>query len=198
MLLVLGTGNRKKAAELVALLGPLGFELKTLADFSEAIEVVEDGDSFAANAAKKASQQARHLGQWVLGEDSGLAVDALDGAPGIFSARYSGPDADDEKNNRHLLAELGDLAIEQRTAHYICHATVCDPSGEVRAEAEARCNGRIRFEAAGAAGFGYDPLFEIVEYHRTVAELGDAVKACFSHRARAIGQLIPQLIRLKP
>ncbi|MCH8048166.1 MAG: RdgB/HAM1 family non-canonical purine NTP pyrophosphatase [Planctomycetes bacterium] len=198
MLLVLGTGNRKKAAELVALLGPLGFELKTLADFSEAIEVVEDGDSFAANAARKASQQARHLGQWVLGEDSGLAVDALDGAPGIFSARYSGPDADDEKNNRHLLAELGDLAIEQRTAHYICHATVCDPSGEVRAEAEARCNGRIRFEAAGAAGFGYDPLFEIVEYHRTVAELGDAVKACFSHRARAIGQLIPQLIRLKP
>ena len=198
MLLVLGTGNRKKAAELVALLALLGFELKTLADFPEAIEVVEDGDSFAANAMKKASQQARHLGQWVLGEDSGLAVDALDGAPGIFSARYSGPDATDELNNRHLLDQLGDLPLERRTAHYVCHATVCDPSGKVRAEAEACCNGRIRFEAAGSAGFGYDPLFEIVEYHRTVAELGDAVKACFSHRARAIGQLIPQLIRLKP
>ena len=196
-LLVLGTGNRKKAAELIALLAPLGFELKTLADFADPIDVVEDGDSFAANAAKKASQQSRHLGQWVLGEDSGLAVDALNGAPGIFSARYSGPDADDEQNNRHLLAQLGELPLERRTAHYVCHATVCDPSGEVRADALARCNGRIRFEAAGSAGFGYDPLFEIVEYHRTIGELGDAVKACFSHRARAIGQLIPQLVRLR-
>src|SRR4029077_7154558 len=101
--LVIGTHNRKKGLELVELLAPWGFQIVTLADVPGAIEVVEDGDSFAANAALKAVQQAKHLGRWVLAEDSGLAVDALGGAPGVYSARFSGPDATDEKNNRHLL-----------------------------------------------------------------------------------------------
>jgi XTP/dITP diphosphohydrolase len=194
--LVLGTHNQKKADELAGLLGPLGIQLITLADVPTALDVVEDGHTFAENAAKKACQQALHLKSWVLGEDSGLAVDALNGAPGVYSARFSGSDATDERNNDHLLQELGDTPLAKRTAHYVCHATLADPLGEVRAESEARCYGRIRFERAGSSGFGYDPLFEIPEYHRTFGELGPRVKACLSHRARAIHALVPQLTRL--
>jgi XTP/dITP diphosphohydrolase len=136
------------------------------------------------------------LGHWVLGEDSGLAVDALGGAPGIFSARFSGPEATDQSNNRHLLEQLGKTPLEKRAAHYVCHLTVASPDGKILAEAEARCHGRIRFEPAGSGGFGYDPLFEIVEYHRTFAELGANVKAVLSHRARAVALLLPKLKNL--
>jgi XTP/dITP diphosphohydrolase len=195
-LLVLGTGNRKKGLELVELLAPLGLRLETLADHPPALVVDENGDSFAANARLKATGQARHLGRWVLGEDSGLAVDALGGAPGIHSARYSGPQASDEANNRHLLAQLGDTPLERRTAHYVCHITISDPAGNVRAESEATCQGRIRREPAGSGGFGYDPLFEIVEYHRTFGELGPAVKSILSHRARAVAQILAPLMQL--
>jgi XTP/dITP diphosphohydrolase len=195
-LLVLGTRNRKKGVELVDLLRPLGIEVRTLADYPSAIEVVEDADTFAGNAAKKATEQARHLGQWVLGEDSGLAVDALKGAPGVYSARYSGPGATDETNNRRLLAELEGTPLERRTAHYICHAALADPQGSIRATAEDRCQGRILFEPRGTGGFGYDPLFEVPEYHRTFGELGPAVKAALSHRARALRKLVPQIVGL--
>ena len=195
-LLVLGTRNRKKGTELAQLLAPHGFELQTLANFPEAIEIVEDGHSFGANACRKATQQARHLVRWVLGEDSGLTVDALDGAPGIFSARYSGQNATDESNNRHLLDQLGDLSIERRTACYVCHISLANPSGRIQAECEATCRGRIRHGPVGMAGFGYDPLFEIVEFHRTLAQLGDSVKAVLSHRARAMRLLLPQLLKL--
>lgn len=196
-LVVLGTHNAKKRRELAVLLEPLGFQLRTLGDYPQAIEVVEDGDSFAANARLKATQQALHLGEWVLGEDSGLMVDALGGAPGIFSARYAGPDATDDANNRTLLAQLGETTPERRTAHYVCHMMLADPQGQVRAESEACCSGRIRLSAAGSAGFGYDPLFELVEYHRTFGELGAAVKGVLSHRARASRRLVPQLIALR-
>ncbi|MBI3839016.1 MAG: RdgB/HAM1 family non-canonical purine NTP pyrophosphatase, partial [Planctomycetia bacterium] len=181
-LLVLGTSNRKKAQELRELLRPLALQIKTLADYPHAINVEETGDSFAANAALKAVGQARHLNAWVLGEDSGLVVDALGGAPGIYSARYAGPLATDQQNNEHLLAQLGDMPLPRRTAHYVCQLALSDPRGTVRAESGGRCDGRIRFEAAGTAGFGYDPLFEIVEYHRTFAELGETVKSALSHR----------------
>lgn len=191
--LVLGTRNEKKRQELALLLEPLGIELKTLTDYPTAIEVVEDGDSFAANARLKATVQAKNLGQWVLGEDSGLVVDALGGEPGIYSARFAGPDASDEDNNRELLRRLQAVPAEKRTAHYVCHMALADPQGEVRAESEAYCRGRIRFEAAGSGGFGYDPLFEIPEYHRTFAELGSAVKSALSHRARAMRAFVPQL-----
>ncbi len=194
--LVLGTHNRKKGAEIAALLSPHGFALQTLADFPEAVEVVEDGQTFADNARLKAVQQAKHLARWVLAEDSGLAVDALGGAPGVFSARFSGSDATDESNNRLLIEKLGDLPPAKRSAHYVCHATLADPRGNVRAECAGRCNGRIRFEPAGSSGFGYDPLFEIVEYHRTFAQLGDAVKGMLSHRGRAIRSMVPLLLEL--
>jgi len=191
--LVLGTRNRKKLGELVELLAPLGIELKTLADFPDAIEVAETGDSFAANAALKAGVQAKNLGQWVLGEDSGLAVDALGGAPGIYSARFSGEDATDEKNNDLLLEKLRDVPLERRTAHYVCSAALADPTGAVRAASEGVCRGRILFERSGSGGFGYDPLFEIVECHQTFGQLAPAVKSVLSHRARAMRALVPQL-----
>ena len=190
-LLVVGTANRKKGLELTELVAPLGLELRTLADYPTAIAVVESGDTFAANAALKASEQARHLGHWVLADDSGLAVDALGGRPGVFSARYAGEAATDEENNRRLLADLADVPLERRTAHYVCHATLAEPTGAIRAEAEDYCHGRILFADEGSGGFGYDPLFEIVDYHRTFGQLSPAVKACLSHRARAMRKLLP-------
>jgi XTP/dITP diphosphohydrolase len=190
-LLVIGTANRKKGLELAELVAPLGIEVRTLADFPPGPEVAETGATFAANAAIKATEQARRLGEWVLADDSGLCVDALGGRPGVHSARYAGPRATDDDNNRRLLEELADIPLERRTAHYVCHATLADPSGTIRAEAEDYCYGRILPEASGSGGFGYDPLFEIVEYHRTFGELSPAVKACLSHRARALRKLLP-------
>jgi XTP/dITP diphosphohydrolase len=193
---VIGTHNRKKGAELAELLAPHGFRVVTLDDIPDAIDVVENGDSFAANAALKATQQARHLGRWVLADDSGLEVDALGGAPGVFSARFAGPNATDEANNAELLKRLGDTPPQKRTARYVCHVTVADPSGTVQAESHDVCHGRIRFEPAGANGFGYDPLFEVVEYHRTFGELGTHVKQAISHRSRALRAVLPKLIEL--
>lgn len=194
--IVLGTRNAKKREELEKLLAPLGFDVRTLADFHQAVEVEEDAKTFAANAQKKAVEQARALNAWVLGEDSGLVVDALEGRPGVFSARFAGPNASDSENNARLLELLVHAPPALRTAHYVCHASLADPSGEVRADVEAICRGIIRHEPAGMAGFGYDPVFEIVEYHRTFGELGTRVKSVISHRARAMRQLTRQIERL--
>ena len=210
--LVIGTRNRKKGAELADLLAPHGFRVATLDDVSDAIDVVEDGDSFAANAALKATQQARHLGRWVLADDSGLEVEALGGAPGIYSARFAStvaglyeaglpgsqtPATDtDDKNNAELLQRLGDTPLEKRAARYVCHVTVSDPSGMIRAESHDVCHGRICFEPAGTNGFGYDPLFEVVEYHRTFGELGPHVKRAISHRSRALRAIVPKLVEI--
>jgi XTP/dITP diphosphohydrolase len=195
-LLILGSRNRKKLIELEELLLPLGFTLKTLADFPDSIEIEETGRTFAENARLKAVQQARHLKHWVLGEDSGLSVDALGGAPGVYSARFSHPGATDERNNALLLEKLRTVPLEKRWAHYTCYATLSDPEGNVRAETEGTCRGRILNTAAGAGGFGYDPLFEIAEYHRTFGELNPGVKRVLSHRSRAIRQLLPQILAL--
>jgi len=194
--LVLGTANRKKGQELAELFGPAGLEIHTLADFPQAIRVEESGDTLAANARLKATLQARHLGRWVLADDSGLMVDALGGAPGVLSARYAGPGATDDSNNRRLLQELERVAPEKRTARFVCRMALADPAGAVRAESEGACRGRILFEPRGARGFGYDPLFEIAEYHRSFGQLSAAVKACLSHRARAARLLLPTLIAL--
>jgi XTP/dITP diphosphohydrolase len=195
--LVVGTRNRKKGAELQELLVPLGLAVATLDDFPNAIDVVEDGDSFAANAVLKATQQARNLERWVLADDSGLEVDALGGTPGIFSARFAGENSSDDQNNALLLERLVDTPLEQRTARYVCHVAVADPQGMVQAESHDVCHGRIRFEPAGINGFGYDPLFEVVEYHRTFGELGPAVKRAISHRSRALRAILPKLAALE-
>lgn len=195
-ILVLGTRNRKKLGELLQLLGPHGFELHTLDTYPQASEVEETGTTFGENAALKATQLARQLGQWVLGEDSGLSVDALGGAPGVYSARFAGPGATDPTNNRLLLEKLADVPLDRRTGYYTCHMALSNPAGEVVLRSEERCRGRIRLEASGSGGFGYDPLFEIVEYHRTFGELSPEVKAVLSHRSRAVQHFVVGLLRL--
>lgn len=195
-MIVLGTTNRKKGEELARLLAPAGVELRTLADVAGGIDVIEDGKTFAENAAKKARAQARHLGCWVLGEDSGLAVDALGGEPGVYSARFAGPGATDASNNELLLKRLAGVAPEARGAGYVCQMVLADAAGTVRAESRGTCRGRILPEPRGTAGFGYDPLFELPEYHRSFGQLGPLAKAVLSHRARAARRLLPKLIAL--
>jgi XTP/dITP diphosphohydrolase len=194
--LVVGTRNRKKREELLEILGGEGIELRDLTQYPDAPEVEEDGDTFEANARKKAVTLARHLHQWVLGEDSGLVVPALSGRPGVYSARYAGKQGDDAANNARLLAELDPLPDDSRAAHYVCTAALADPAGEVRAVVEGRCHGVIVREARGTGGFGYDPLFLIPEYHQTFGELSARVKHALSHRGRAMAQLRPILHRL--
>ena len=195
-MLVLGTHNRSKAAELLQVFSRLPLQLRSLAELSDAIKVYEHGNSFAENAVLKATLQAKHLRQWVLGEDSGLVVDALGGEPGILSARYSGPQASDAANNRLLLERLEGVPLEKRSAAYVCHMAVADPQGTIRAESQGTCKGRIVFQPRGSNGFGYDPLFEVLEYHRTFGELSSLVKSHISHRAKAGYRLVPQLLRL--
>lgn len=194
--LLIGTTNLAKGRELTELLRPYGFQISTLQDFDNVIDVIEDGDTFAANAQKKAREFAQQFNCWVLTDDSGLQVHALNGAPGIYSARFAGEDAEDEQNNNKLISELAEVAWEKRTANYYCHVAVADPTGEIRAESSGACHGRIRLERAGSNGFGYDPLFEVREYHRTFGQLGARVKAALSHRARAMRAIVPQLVSL--
>ena len=191
--LVLGTRNAKKRQEIAEILGDLPLELRDLTAYPDAPEVVEDGATFEENARKKARELARALGQWVLGEDSGLVVPVLRGRPGVLSARYAGKQGDDAANNVKLLAELAPLPDDQRAAFYVCTAALADPQGDVQAVTEGRCHGVIVRERRGTAGFGYDPLFLIPEYHRTFGELSPAVKDALSHRARALERLRPFL-----
>jgi len=178
--IVLGTRNAGKLRELEPLLAPLGFRCRSLDGLAGAVEVEETGSTFSENAALKASQQAVALSRHVLAEDSGLVVDALDGAPGVYSARYSGPGATDERNNDLLLERLAaaDLA-RGRGAAYECHMAVAAPNGEILVTASGRCRGVIASSRRGSGGFGYDPLF-----------IGPSVKAVISHRARALRQLV--------
>ncbi len=194
--LVIGTTNLAKGRELAELLQPYGFQVQTLQNFAHALDVAEEGETFAANAQAKAREQAQHLGFWVLADDSGLEVDALSGKPGIYSARFAGEDASDADNNARLLDDLKDVTRERRTARYYCHVAVADPLGAIRAESSGICRGRIRAERRGTNGFGYDPLFEVVEYHRTFGELGPSVKTVLSHRGRAMRAIIPLLEKL--
>ena len=194
--IVLGSRNQKKIGEIAELFAPYGIDLIGVSDFSHVPEVVEDGDSFAANAAKKATEVARTLRRWVIAEDSGLCVDALGGAPGIYSARYAGEQGADSSNNEKLLRELATVPLEKRTAHYVCYAVLSDPDGQVRLSSEGRCGGRILTEYRGEHGFGYDPLFMVPEFHLTFGQLTPAVKRHISHRAKAFERLIPQILRL--
>ena len=194
--LVLGSGNAKKLVELRLLLPQDSIRLTSLAEIADSIDVEETGQTFAENAALKATEQAKHLGRWVLAEDSGLTVDALGGKPGVYSARYAGNHGDDEANNDKLLSELKDVPPERRWARFNCYLCLSDPHGVVRLEEHATCRGRIATERSGGGGFGYDPLFVIAEYHKTFGELDLAVKRAISHRSRALRAFVPKLLRL--
>ena len=217
-ILVLGTNNLKKRAELEKLLVDTEIQIKTLRDFENSIEVLEDGLTFAENADKKASQQAIQLNQWVLAEDSGLIVDSLKDEPGVYSARYAAlkkiqlengyatladaarlhPDihSSDADNNAMLLDVLKGKTGDQRRAHYCCFMALSNPQGEIVARTFGFCYGRILTEPHGENGFGYDPYFEVVEFHKTFGLLAPEVKSCISHRARATRAMISLLKRL--
>lgn len=196
MRIVLGTGNAKKLRELRIVLPDPRLTLESLADYPDAIEVDETGQTFAENARLKACQQATHLSRWVLSDDSGLAVDALGGAPGIYSARYAGTHGEDHANNEKLLREMQGVADDRRDAKFICALCLSDPDGNPVIETEGHCCGRIGHQYRGEGGFGYDPLFIIREYHRTFAELDQPIKRAISHRANAMRKFVPQLFRL--
>ncbi len=199
MRLVLATKNVGKLREYQRLLaGVPELELLTMDVLSVAVEVVEDRDTFVGNALKKATEVAAATELPCLADDSGLEVDALDGRPGVRSARYAGDDATDADNNAKLLEELGGVADDARTARFRCAIAVVDPNGRELAVVEGACEGRIGRELRGTHGFGYDPLFVPDGYAQTMAELGPDTKNRISHRAEAAAKLVPLLRRLQP
>jgi XTP/dITP diphosphohydrolase len=194
--LFLGTNNRKKIVELALLLEPRGFQLRTPSDFPDLFDVEETGTTFIENARIKAISQSKHRGMWAIGEDSGLCVKALDGRPGVYSARFSGENATDQTNNALLLEMMKDIPDGHRQAYYVSTIVLADPNGDVHLESSGECWGRILRAPRGEKGFGYDPLFEIMEYHQTFAEMGLGVKRAISHRSRALRSFLSQLDRL--
>jgi len=188
--LVIASKNKGKIREIRQICADLPVSVVEVALLPD---VVEDGDSFSANARKKAVEIARHTGKWALADDSGLEVDALRGAPGIHSARWSG--AGDEANNDKLLHELRDVPPPARTARYRAVIVIADPSGRIIAEADGSCEGLIGFERKGSGGFGYDPLFVVPQFGCTMAELPSETKHSISHRGEALRRLREPLTR---
>ncbi|MGN1030115.1 MAG: XTP/dITP diphosphatase [Butyricicoccaceae bacterium] len=184
MNIVLATHNKNKVRELNAILGGLGIEVTPLpADFPD---IEENGTTFAENARIKASAVCEALGVPALADDSGLAVDALDGAPGVYSARWAGEDADDHDRNRFLLQKLE--GVEHRTARFVCASCCVLPDGTVL-EASGSCEGVILTEEYGTGGFGYDPVFYVPEQGCTFGELPAEVKNQISHRSRSFTKM---------
>src|SRR6187401_2651812 len=186
--LVLATRNRHKATELIQLLGGLGITIRTLDEFPEAPEVVEDGNTCEANAIKKACAIAEYTGMPAVADDTGLEVDALGGRPGVYAARYAGEGATYEDNWRKLLGEMAGVPRDRRTARFVTVAAVALPSQRVEV-ATGRLEGLITEEPAGAGGFGYDPVFYVPELRKTLAELSSEEKNRISHRAKAFAQV---------
>jgi XTP/dITP diphosphohydrolase len=199
--IVMATSNQGKLAELRSLLADVPVALVSLRDVLDAVPVLtEDGDSFEANAASKAQQACQATGMVVLADDSGLEVDALEGRPGVRSARYAGENATDAQNNDALLRALQGVPTEHRTARFRCVLALTTPwePGAVRS-VEGVCEGSIGLVPRGTQGFGYDPLFLVEGYQgRTMAELAASEKNALSHRgraARAMKRVIADLVR---
>ncbi|MCK8488835.1 XTP/dITP diphosphatase [Paenibacillus sp. MBLB2552] len=199
---IVATRNAGKVKEFAHALAPLGKEVQSLADYPEAPEVVEDGTTFAENARKKAKTVGDALGRTVLADDSGLCVDQLDGAPGVYSARYAGEGASDEDNNEKLLAELEKKRLGEdteqpllSTARFVCHLALYDPAQGQFIEASGEAEGWITSDPAGGGGFGYDPLFYLPAYDKTYAELTLEEKQAVSHRGAALRALAEKLSR---
>ena len=183
-MLVLATMNRAKARELLALLGDVPFEVRVLADYPGAVAPEETETTYRGNALLKARAAARLTGTWSLGDDSGLEVDALGGAPGLHTARYGGPGLDDAGRCALLLDALRDVPDERRTARFRCVIAIVGPQGR-ETIVEGAAEGTIVGAPRGRNGFGYDPLFYYPPLGRTFAELSDAEKSDVSHRGRA-------------
>ncbi len=193
--LAIATRNEGKLREFKRLLEGVEFELFTLDDLGVDFDAEETGDTFEANARSKAQDYAEASGVLTLADDSGLEVDALDGAPGVYSARYAGEHGDDEANNDLLLANLADVASGERTARYRIVIALTDPSTMETVTVEGACEGEIGYERQGSNGFGYDPLFYVPQRQKSMAELTADQKDALSHRgiaARKIAVLLRQ------
>jgi XTP/dITP diphosphohydrolase len=192
--LLIATKNQGKLREIRELLSDLDIKITSLADYPHCPEIVEDGKTFAQNALKKAATIALYTGKLVMGEDSGLEVKALKNRPGIYSARYSDPNATDRKNNLKLLRELKNVPLKKRQARYRCYAALVDATGIIDV-VSGSCEGVITTKHLGKNGFGYDPLFLIPKYGKTFGQLPSEIKAKMSHRAKALKKLRKSLLK---
>lgn len=199
--LLVATTNSGKFTEVQAFLSRLPIRIRSLHDLASPPAVEEDGATFEANALKKARTLANFSGLLTLADDSGLEVDALGGAPGIYSARYSGKEGDDDGNNRKLLRKLAGVAAAQRSGRFVCALALCAPVDSIMADWIVResCDGLIAFELRGSNGFGYDPLFFYPPFGKTFGEIDRETKATVSHRGKALKRLaeaLPKLVDL--
>ena len=183
MKILIASRNAHKIQEIREIFDLPGVEWVSTAEFPELRDVEEDGDTFEANAEKKATELARATGLWALADDSGLEVSALGNAPGVYSARYAGEPSNHANNNAKLLRELAGKT--DRSARFRCVAALSDPTGRVET-VSGSCPGRIVEKQRGAQGFGYDPLFVPDGHERTFAEMGNGQKNQLSHRGRAL------------
>ena len=184
--LLVATRNEGKLKELRQLLSDFRLDLYGLADFPGVIEVTETGQSFIENASLKAAGYAKQTGLLTLADDSGLEVDALGGAPGVFSARYAGEGASDAERRAQLLSALSIIPAPGRTARFVSAIAISNGEGQILNISVGKCDGRIDFEPCGSRGFGYDPVFTPIGYDKTFAQLEPAIKNQISHRARAL------------
>ncbi len=193
MKLVVATRNKGKIAEIKRLVSDLSqVELVFLDDFQNLPDIAETGKTFKENALIKAKEIASLTGYWTLADDSGLVVDYLQGAPGVYSARFSGEKATDAQNNAKLLSLLKNVPWEKRQAKFVCVIAICNPKGQCYT-LEGECKGYIALEPKGTHGFGYDPVFFVPAYGKTMAELEPEIKNQISHRAMALKRLKPLL-----
>ena len=194
--LLIASTNRGKFAEIESSLKHLPLKIIALQSLQNFPIVVEDGATYEANALKKATTLADYSGYLTLADDSGLEVDALNGAPGIYSARYSGPEGDDQKNNEKLLNALKEVPEDRRTARFVCVLALCAPQSrkpKKKMIVRESCEGRIAFSAKGQNGFGYDPLFFYAPFGKTFGEIDRETKATVSHRGKALKKLAQSL-----
>lgn len=192
--IVLATKNQGKIKEMRALLAPHDIEVLSMADFAPIEDAEENGTTFQDNALIKAKYYYEHTRVACLADDSGLEVDALEGRPGVYSARYSGENATDATNNAKLLDEMADVAEDNRTARFRCSMALVD--GDTVLTADGVCEGVILRELRGEGGFGYDPLFYVPRYDRTLAELTADEKNAISHRGQAVRTMADKIAKL--
>lgn len=183
--LILATGNKHKVAEIKDLLSEPDIEISSLADFPDYPETIEDGKTLEENAIKKALEAARYFKSWAIADDTGLEVSCLNGAPGVYSARYAGQESSAVKNNEKLLKELADTPYINRCARFRCIIAIAGWDGQVFT-AKGEIEGFISQAPAGQGGFGYDPLFFVPQYNKTFAQLSAKQKNEISHRALAL------------
>lgn len=184
--LLLGTHNAGKVREIQTILGDVPWCVRSLLEFERVGIATESGDTYSENAVAKAQFYAHATELCALADDSGLEVEVLGGAPGVFSARYAGVGASDADRRKLLLAELADVPKEERKARFVCVVAIARPDGAVLNISEGVCHGMIAFAPRGEGGFGYDPLFVPDGFEQTFAELADSIKNRISHRARAL------------